>query len=235
MSKPLILVAEDEAHIREGLADALTGEGYDVAVAPNGKAALESYEARRPALLILDVMMPEQSGYDVCRAVRRKDASTPILILTARGEEIDKVVGLELGADDYVAKPFGIRELLARVAALLRRVQVTAAPAPAVSETFAFGEAVIEPRKLQGRLQQRSFRISQRELRLMQFFAEHPEEVLSRDELLNAAWGVDYLGTTRTLDQHIAQLRKKVEPDPGRPQTLLTVHGAGYRYCPFSE
>ncbi len=234
MSKALILVAEDEPHIREGLVDALEGEGYEVAATPDGKSALALYERRKPALLILDVMMPEKSGYDVCRAVRKTDAATPILILTARGEEIDKVVGLELGADDYVTKPFGVRELLARVAALLRRSQVKmgAVPPPAAAESFPFGEAMIEPRKLSVQLKKKVFQISPRELCLLQFFAAHPGEVLSRDDLLNAAWGVDYGGTTRTLDQHIAQLRKKIEPDVKAPQALLTVHGAGYRYMP---
>jgi DNA-binding response OmpR family regulator len=171
----------------------------------------------------------------VCRAIRRKDARLPVIILTAKGEEIDKVVGFELGADDYITKPFGVRELLARIAAVLRRSR--AAPAPAAEtgdppDVFPFGCATVDRRKMRAQSGTRTFDLSARELKLIECFRARPDEVLSRDELLNRVWGIDYFGTTRTLDQHIAQLRKKIERHPAEPECLLTVHGVGYRYLP---
>jgi DNA-binding response OmpR family regulator len=240
MSRVRILVAEDDPHIRRGLVDALEGEGYDVESVPNGGEALRSYKPGRFGLLLLDIMMPERSGYDVCRAIRAADAATPIILLTAKGEEIDKVVGLELGADDYITKPFGVRELLARIAAVLRRTR--SAPPPAVSEAkpdlppvIRFGAAEIDRKTYRGRLGRREFELTARELKLIEAFHSRPDEVLSRDVLLNEVWGVDYFGTTRTLDQHIAMLRKKVESTPADPRTIVTVHGIGYRYRPEEE
>ncbi len=231
--KTRILIAEDETPLREGLIATLESEGYGVLACGDGATALELWERESPDLLLLDVMMPEKSGYDVCREVRRRDAGVPIILLTARGEEIDKVVGLELGADDYVTKPFGIHELRARIAAVLRRTRPSVPedgkPLP---DLFPFGAAVIDRKRFEGKAGTETFRISAREMTLLGVFAERPDEVLSRNELLNAAWGIDYLGTTRTLDQHIAQLRKKIEPDPARPTVLETVHGIGYRYRP---
>jgi DNA-binding response OmpR family regulator len=177
-------------------------------------------------------MMPRTSGYDVCRELRARGSTVPILLLTAKGEEIDKVVGLKLGADDYVTKPFGLHELLARVEALLRRARTTAgagggAEVPAV---FSFGVAEIDRRKFTAtRAGRASVALTARELKLLEVFAAHPGEVLTRDALLNAVWGVGYFGTTRTLDQHVAQLRKKVEADPEAPAAIVTVHGVGYR------
>ena len=234
--KPRILIAEDEAPLRDGLVATLESEGYAVLACADGAEALALWERERPDLLLLDVMMPEKSGYDVCREVRRHDAAIPIILLTARGEEIDKVVGLELGADDYVTKPFGIHELRARIAAVLRRAQAGASPVTTEPpDRFPFGAAVIDRRCFEGRLGDNSFRLSPRELKLLELFAARPDEVLSRNDLLNAAWGIDYFGTTRTLDQHIAQLRKKVEPDPASPVVIETVHGVGYRYRPIQS
>ena len=235
MNHPTILIAEDDANIRAGLIDALESEGYSVAAAANGKAALEAFHKRKPDLVLLDIMMPELSGYDVCRAIRRDDARTPVILLTAKGEEIDKVVGLELGADDYVTKPFGVRELLARVAAALRRSRTTTAPAEpeaaaARPEPFPFGTASISRRTYTATCHGRTEPLTAREMKLLELFAARPNEVLGRDELLNRVWGVSYYGTTRTLDQHIAQLRKKVELDPETPTAIATVHGIGYRY-----
>ncbi len=237
MSKPRILVAEDEANIRQGLVDALESEGYAVAAARHGGEALRRYEEGGFDLLLLDVMMPERSGYDVCRAVRSRDPRTPIILVTAKGEEIDKVVGLELGADDYITKPFGVRELLARVAAVLRRARAPAdappaAPAPALPDVLAFGPCEVDRKKFRLRRGRHTFELTARELTLIELFHTHPDEVLTRERLLNEAWGIAYLGTTRTLDQHIAQLRKKVEEDPAAPRVILTVHGLGYRHPP---
>ncbi|WP_291316788.1 response regulator transcription factor [Desulfuromonas sp.] len=179
------------------------------------------------------MMMPEMSGYDVCREIRKSDSRTPIIMLTAKGEEVDKVVGLELGADDYVTKPFGLHELRARIAAVLRRSRNhRPEPAAGCPDIFRVGRALVDRKTYQVTVGERSHRLTSREMKLLEIFHARPNEVLSRNDLLNAAWGVDYFGTTRTLDQHVAQLRKKIEPDPASPQSLLTVHGVGYRFQP---
>ncbi|PLY07737.1 MAG: DNA-binding response regulator [Desulfuromonas sp.] len=231
MKRKTLLIAEDDKNLREGLIDTLEAEGYRVVAAGNGAEALEMFAEHRPDLVLLDVMMPEVNGYDVCRKLRQENRLVPILMLTAKGEEIDKVLGLELGADDYITKPFGVHELRARIAAALRRSDAAgdAVEAPAL---FCFGDARIDRRCFEGELAGKRFSLTAREMKLLEVLAEHPGQVMSRNELLNAAWGVDYFGTTRTLDQHIAQLRKKIEPVPATPRYLLTVHGVGYRYQP---
>ena len=234
MPSARILVAEDDRNILNGLIDTLESEGYDVTPAMDGEEALELWAGHDFDLVILDVMMPGQSGYDVCRAVRSKDPHTPIIMLTAKGEEIDKVVGLQLGADDYVTKPFGIRELLARIEAVLRRSGRTGkdpARNNSCPDRFTFGAAKIDTLQYKARVGDKVEDLSARELLLLKYFFTHPNEVLSRERLLNDIWGVDYFGTTRTLDQHVAKLRKKIEPDPSRPTVITTVHGVGYRYA----
>jgi DNA-binding response OmpR family regulator len=231
MSNTHILVAEDDANIRNGLVDALESEGYRVTAAANGKEAMDRFAKRRFDLLLLDIMMPEKSGYDVCREVREKDKTVPVIMLSAKSEEIDKVVGLKLGADDYVTKPFGVHELLARISAVLRRArQVSAGDGSGAPDTFKIGKAEVDAKKYRATIGKRTVELSDREVKLLQCFHEHPDEVLSRDQLLNAVWGIDYYGTTRTLDQHIAQLRKKIENRPDKPCVITTVHGVGYRY-----
>jgi DNA-binding response OmpR family regulator len=228
-----ILIAEDDANIRRGLVDTLESEGYEAVAASNGKEALTLFAAGGIDLLLLDIMMPEQSGYDVCREVRRSDRAVPIVMLTAKGEEIDKVLGLELGADDYVCKPFGVRELLARIAAVLRRARpTTPAESPRAPDVFAFGACEVDRKTLQIQRDGKTAPLTLRELHLLETFCRHPGEALSRDMLLNEVWGIDYLGTTRTLDQHIANLRKKVEVEPASPTVITTVHGVGYRFQP---
>jgi len=233
MTPVTILVAEDDLHLRAGLVETLVAEGYRVVAAADGDAALALFASARPDLVLLDVMMPGRSGYDVCREIRRHDQRVPIIMLTAKGEEVDKVVGLQLGADDYVTKPFGIHELRARIAAVLRRAGNgsggTALPA---SDTFTFGAAEIDRRTFQVHYGGVMHPLSARGMKLLEFFVARPGAVLSRNDLLNAGWGIDYLGTTRTLDQHVVQLRKKLEPDPATPRYLQTVHGIGYRYQP---
>ncbi len=234
---PHILVAEDDPHIREGLQATLESEGYRVTTARDGAEALRLFEKTKFDLALLDVMMPEVSGFDVCRAIRRTNRALPVVMLTAKGEEIDKVVGLELGADDYITKPFGVRELLARLAAVLRRAALaTDQPQPAPTATppdvFAFGAAQVDRKQMRATRGKKIEDLTARELKLIEIFLAHPDEVLSRDQLLNTAWGIHYLGTTRTLDQHIVQLRKKIEKDPEQPAAILTVHGVGYRYQP---
>ena len=230
MKAARILVAEDDPNIRRGLIDTLESEGYAVVDASDGEQALDCHRRESFDLVILDVMMPGKSGYDVCREIRRHDASTPIIMLTAKGEEIDKVVGLELGADDYVTKPFGVRELLARIAAVLRRAQrdTQSLKEDALPDRFPFGTSEIDRKTYEGKLGSSTFNLTAREMKLIETFYRHPGEVLSRDDLLNAVWGIDYMGTTRTLDQHISQLRKKIEPDVANPSVILTVHGLGY-------
>jgi DNA-binding response OmpR family regulator len=232
--KARVLIAEDDPNIRLGLIATLESDGYEVVAASDGLQALRLYPQGKFALVILDVMMPQKSGYDVCREIRARDTQVPILFLTAKGEEIDKVVGLKLGADDYVTKPFGVQELLARAEALLRRSrrEAEAAAPEALPPVFPFGAATIDRKRFTvttpgGAVES----LTARELRLLEELAAHPDEVLSRDHLLNAVWGIDYFGTTRTLDQHVAQVRKKVERVPDAPTVIVTVHGVGYRYC----
>jgi len=232
--KPIhILVAEDDDNIRTGLVDTLESEGYRTTPARDGKEAIDLFASEEFDLLLLDIMMPEKSGYDVCRVVRSTNEDIPVIMLTAKGEEIDKVIGLQLGADDYITKPFGVHELLARISAVLRRSQRKPKPPGedmAGPEHFTFGIAEIDTRQYKVRTGDNTFDISARELQLLKFFHSYPNEVLSRDRILNAVWGIEYGGTTRTLDQHVAQLRKKIEPDPARPRFLTTVYGVGYRF-----
>ena len=230
--KARVLIAEDDSNIRLGLIATLESDGYAVTAAGDGAQALQLFPQQKFDLVLLDVMMPKQSGYDVCKALRSGGSQVPILFLTAKGEEIDKVVGLKLGADDYVLKPFGVHELLARVEALLRRARVTSQKRPVteVPPLFRLGAAEIDRRKYSAKVAGRTATLTARELKLAEAFAAHPGEVLTRDALLNAVWGVDYFGTTRTLDQHVAQLRKKVELAPDEPKAIVTVHGVGYRY-----
>lgn len=231
MSTPArLLIAEDDRPIREGLVDALESEGYETTATADGPACLAAWRDGGADLVILDIMMPGKSGYEVCREIRAADPRTPILMLTAKGEEIDKVVGLELGADDYMTKPFGVKEFLARVHALLRRASLDAARKEPDKSPFPFGPCAIDPKTYTGTRGKDTFDLSPREMDLLRVFASRPGEVLSRDELLNQVWGMNYYGTTRTLDQHIAQLRKKIEPDRNTPTVILTVHGLGYKY-----
>jgi DNA-binding response OmpR family regulator len=226
--KTKILIVEDDPHILLGLEEVLKSDDFDVVVCNRGDQAIDAVVRHKPALLVLDVMLPGLSGYDVCRQLRAKKMSAPILMLTAKGQEIDKVVGLELGADDYVTKPFGVRELLARIHALLRRA-VSAGAGSGDDAVFRIGSATIDPKTFQlergGTLED----LTAKELRVLQLFYSHPGEVLSRDRLLNEAWGYNYYGTTRTLDQVIVQLRKKLGDNTGEPKHLLTVHGVGYK------
>lgn len=233
IGKIRILVAEDDAVIREGLVTLFANEGWDVTAVRDGESALASFRSQPFDVVLLDIMMPKRNGYEVCRDIRRVNRQIPILMLTAKGEEIDKVLGLELGADDYVTKPFGVRELLARVAAVVRRTHRNGMGPPACSaEPFAFGAARVDPRRYTVTLEKDLEPLSGTELKLLRCFHAHPGDVLSRDDLLNAIWGGDYGGTTRTVDQHVARLRKKIERDPAHPKTITTYHGVGYRYCP---
>jgi len=227
--KAKILVVEDDPHILLGLEEVLRSEGFEVVACNRGDHAVDAVGRHRPALILLDVMLPGLSGYDICRQLRAKKLATPILMLTAKGQEIDKVVGLDLGADDYVTKPFGVRELLARIHALLRRVAKTAPDAAAADALFQIGSATIDPKTFQLKRGKAVEELTAKELKLLRLFHEHPGQVLSRDRLLNEVWGYNYYGTTRTLDQVIVQLRKKLGDNGSEPKHLLTVHGVGYK------
>ena len=228
--KAHILIAEDDQRIREGLVDLLESEGYRVTAVGEGTAAGLLLEKEAFDLAILDIMMPGKSGYDLCRDLRAAGLVLPVIMLTAKSEEIDKVVGLKLGADDYVTKPFGVHELLARVEAALRRFRRTAGAPAAQKEAFRFGAARIYPDRYRAESGGVSADLSAKELALILFFHKNAGRVVSRDEALDAVWGMHYFGTTRTLDQHVARVRKRIEKDPANPRFLTTVHGVGYRY-----
>ena len=221
-----ILIVEDEPNMVAGLRDNFEFEGYQVITAPDGVAGLERALSESADLVILDVMMPRMSGLDVCKQLKAKRPGLPIIMLTARGQEVDKVVGLELGADDYVTKPFSIRELLARVKAVLRRAQGL----PKNSVEFAFGEVEVNLKSCQVSRKGKAVEFSSKEFDLLKFFLNHPGETLSRDRLLEEVWGYDRFPTTRTVDAHIVRLRQKVEPKPDEPRFILTVHGTGYKF-----
>ena len=229
--KEKILVVEDEMPILIGLQDLLASEGFEVLTARDGNEALHAYETQRPDLILLDIMIPEKSGYEVCKELRKKDPVTPIVMLTAKGQEVDKVVGLELGADDYIVKPFGSNELLARVKAALRRVK--AKPSKRDLSFLEFDTIRIDPATLKGRKGKKEFTVTLREVELLRLFLKHDGQVLDRSTLLNEIWGYNYEGTTRTLDQHVAKLRQKIEDHPAKPRYIITVHGVGYQF--FSE
>ncbi|MES2477412.1 MAG: response regulator transcription factor [Verrucomicrobiota bacterium] len=219
-----ILLAEDDTLTREAVSELLEADGHSVIAAKDGSAAIDLWKSHRPALVLLDIMMPGASGYEVCRTIRRSDRTTPVIFLSAKSEEVDVVLGLELGADDFLRKPFGKHELLARVRAVLRRHEN---PPPA---SFAFGPWEIYPKRLIARRQGRDTELSPRELKVITLLASRPGEVITRDELLNACWGLEYFPESRTLDQHILNLRKKIEENPTRPRLIETVRGAGYRF-----
>lgn len=226
--KRRIVIVEDDPHIALGLEELLRAEGFEPTVCPRGDQGLATVLRLAPALVVLDLMLPGASGYDVCRALRVQKFPGAILMLTAKGQELDKVVGLELGADDYVTKPFGVRELVARIHALLRR---TARPGNELQaqDTFRIGAAEIDPKRFELRRKGIVEELTARELKLLQLFHTHAGEVLSRDRLLNEVWGHGYYGTTRTLDQVIVRLRRKLGDRGDEPNLLLTVHGVGYR------
>lgn len=226
--KKHLLVVEDDAHIRLGLCDALRGEGYEVTDCRDGAQAAPIIRQRRPDLVILDIMLPGKSGFDLCRELRAEKNRTPILMLSAKGQEIDKVVGLELGADDYVTKPFSLRELLARVQALLRRAAPGAVTAD-VPEEIAFGKVRVDCRALRGTRGKEAFELTPRELKVLAILHRERGNAVSRETILTEVWGIEYYGTTRTLDQLVVKLRQKIELTPGEPEYLLTVHGLGYR------
>lgn len=224
--KTRILIVEDEPAMVAGLRDNFEYEGYEVISAADGAEGLERATAENPDLVVLDVMMPRMSGLDVCKQLKTTKPALPIIMLTARGQEIDKVVGLELGADDYVTKPFSIRELMARVKAVLRR----ASPQVPVAEVYKFSDVEVNVRSNEVKRAGRPVELSAKEFALLAYFVSHPVETHTRDRLLDAVWGYDNYPNTRTVDTHIVHLRQKLEPNPEEPRFILTVHGTGYKF-----
>jgi two-component system alkaline phosphatase synthesis response regulator PhoP len=222
-----LLLVEDEPGLVMTLTDRLTMEGYEVESAGDAAAGLASARAGRFDLILLDVMLPGGSGFDVCRTLRQQGVHTPILMLTARGQVVDRVVGLKLGADDYLVKPFEMAELLARVEALLRRG--ARQPAAAGAE-FRFGDITLDVRRAEVTKAGKPVELSAREFKLLCYFAEHRGAALTRDELLNEVWGYNAMPSTRTVDVHVAWLRQKLEDNPRHPQYIVTVHGIGYKF-----
>jgi two-component system alkaline phosphatase synthesis response regulator PhoP len=209
-----------------GLRDNFEYEGYDVLVARDGKEGLTRALADNPDVILLDIMLPKMSGLDVCRQLRSNGIDTPVIMLTARGQEIDKVIGLEMGADDYVTKPFSIKELLARVRAHLRR----ATKHVVEIETYAFGEIELNFKKYEAKKDGNEIELSPREFELLKYFIQHRGETITRDQLLDDVWGYENYPFTRTVDNHIAKLRQKIEQVPAEPKYIITVHRVGYRF-----
>lgn len=226
--KKKILLVEDEPSLVVSLTDRLEDEGYAVEAVGDGEQAAERARPGAYDLVLLDVMLPKKSGFDVCRELRQKGVTTPILMLTARAQVVDKVVGLKLGADDYLTKPFDLLELSARVEALLRRA---GQPGRSQADRYSFGDVEVDLSRAQILQSGRPVELSALEFRLLRYLLEHRGELLSRDRLLDEVWGYSANVFSRTVDQHIALLRRKLEPDPSHPRFILTVHGLGYRFA----
>ncbi len=223
-----ILIVEDDRAILLGLKENLTFEGYGVVQETRGDEALDRVASEKPDLLILDIMLPGISGFEVCRRIRKNDRRLPILMLTARSEDVDKVMGLDLGADDYITKPFSVPELMARVRALLRRAESTAEPElPAMLE---FGDVQLDFVRFTAARGGNPVHLTAKEFALIRFLAAHQGGAVRRDLLIDRIWGEDVYPTNRTVDTHILSLRSKLEPDPSHPRYLLTVHGVGYKF-----
>ena len=238
-----VLIAEDDALIREGLAEILEKEGYQVVQAADGEQALALFDSEAPQFVCLDIMMPGRSGYDVCRILRQRDEQLPIIFISAKSEEIDKVLGLELGADDFILKPFGVREVVARIRAVTRRYRVGRAAFTDVHATedtaaFQMDDLRIEPDQLRAYRQRPdgdpgadlAYDLSLRDIAILRCLYAQAGKVVSRQTLFDQCWGRDYLPSSRSLDQHISQLRKRIERDPSAPRIIRTAHGSGYRF-----
>ena len=224
----MVLIVEDDEAMSVALRDGFSYEGYDVAVATDGEAGLKLASAATPDLILLDVMLPKMTGLDVCRQLRDGGNNVPIIMLTARGQEIDKVLGLKTGADDYITKPFGFMELLARAEAVLRRC---ATPGQAAApDCYRFGDVILDFKRHEAKKGGSPIELSPREFQLMAFFIRHRGEIVTREKLLDEVWDYNAIPFTRTVDMHIAKLRKKVEDDPADPKHIITVHRLGYKF-----
>ena len=223
-----VLIAEDDPHTRAGLSDILEAEGYQVVSTRDGKEALRVFASEAPDFVCLDIMMPGMNGYDVCKEIRRSDPHVPVIFISAKSEEIDTVIGLELGADDFIVKPFGVKEVVARVRAVTRR-RFAAKPA-SLPSSFRLADLDVFPSELRARRGGKTVELSLRDVKILTLLHENRGVVISRDTFFNKCWGWEHIANSRTLDQHIAQLRKRIEVDPKNPTIVRTVHGVGYRY-----
>jgi len=222
-----ILIIEDEEDLVKGLLLNLEDEGYQVDWAADGVMGIEQVLKVKPDLILLDIMLPKKDGLDVCRELREKKITTPIIMLTAKSEEIDKVVGLEIGADDYITKPFSVRELLARIKAHLRREQRGSRSIP---EIYAFGDVEVDFSHFKIRRGGKEWDLTSLEAEILKYFLSRPGEVVNRNDLLDKVWGYEKFPTTRTIDNHILKLRKKIEDDPSHPEHILSIYGEGYKF-----
>ena len=221
-----VLVVEDDPAILRGLTDNLTFEGYDVITAADGLTAYQLQRSQKPGLIVLDLMLPRMSGLELCRKLRAEGVQTPILMVTARSEESDRVIGLDLGADDYVTKPFSVRELMARVRALLRRTQSQSS----LPDELSFADVEVDFLRYEVRRKGKSVEMTRKEFAVLRLLAGRTGQVVSRDELLNEVWGYESYPLSRTVDNHVASLRAKLETDPARPEYIRTVYGVGYKF-----
>jgi two-component system alkaline phosphatase synthesis response regulator PhoP len=221
-----ILVVEDDPAISKGLIENLEQEHYKVVSADDGEKGYKMAKRENPDLIILDIMLPSKNGYEICQDLRKESIATPIIMLTGKGEEADKVLGLELGADDYVTKPFSIRELLARVRAVLRRKFEAEHD---ISE-YSFGDVHLDFKKMEATKGKKQLKVSAKEFEILKFFAKREGQVITRNAFLDEVWGYEVYPTTRTVDNYILSVRKKIEDNPSRPKHLLTVHTAGYKF-----
>ncbi len=224
-----VLIAEDDRYTREGLAELLESEGYSVITACDGQDAIDRFQNHHPDFVCLDIMMPNQSGYEACRKIRSVSQDIPIIFISAKSEEVDRLVGFELGADDFISKPFSVREVLARVRAVARRCFAAHGE---IAASFDMGELRIYPAELRAIRGDSVVELSPRDVAILKLLRDHPGVALDRCKIFLHAWGESYLHNSRTLDQHISQLRKRIEVDPKHPRLILTVHGVGYRYDP---
>ena len=224
-----VLIAEDDRNIRAGLEEILRDEGYETLAAADGTQALDLYRRESPDFICLDIMMPGVNGYDVCREIRRADPDVPIIIISAKSEEVDKVLGLELGADDFILKPFGVREVLARIRAVTRRCMARGRDEES-HNSFRMGGLEVLPSELRARCGEQVIDLSLRDVKILRLLHRMRVRVVDRTELFNECWGLSHVANSRTLDQHVSQLRKRIERDPKSPRIIRTVHGVGYRY-----
>lgn len=225
-----ILIVEDDLNIRNGIKDFLEDENYEIVEACDGLDAIQKYQDHIPDFILLDIMMPKKNGYDVCKEIRKMDTKIPILFLSAKSEEIDRVVGLELGADDYLMKPFGLQELIARIRAIYRRAMPQEISIQNETEIFRMNHLIVKPNELRVDNQGQVYEISKRELAILRALYLAPSKAFDRNDLMNLGWGLNHFPNSRTLDQLISQLRKKVEKNPKEPTIIQTVHGIGYRF-----
>ncbi len=222
-----VLIIEDDRSLHKALKRAFEAEGYGLDFATDGSSGLEAFRAGKPVLVVLDLGLPKMHGREVCRVLKKESPTLPIIVLSASTDEVDKVLLLQLGADDYVTKPFSPKELLARVAAVLRRVH-----GPRLAEQYAFNDVAVDFSKMELTRNGKLVPLTPQEFKILKFFAGNPERVISRDELLNQVWGYECYPSTRTVDNHIMKLRQKLEKDPMNPIHFKTVHGAGYKFIP---